>query len=90
MKANPKHAAVVVEDRRASLTVSYSVRRKADGADLESDSNSFSEIIGGREDLTEAQAVAAVVECAQGWANNFRAEHPDLDLGVWDSTGNCY
>ena len=73
--------AVVIDGRYVSLTVHYNT------GDY-SDSNCFSELIGGRSELTESEAVDAVIAQAKGWAANMRAE--GHDLGVWDDAGNHY
>lgn len=80
MKTN--NEAVKVNGNQVVLEVSYCI------ADVESDSNTFSEIIGGRNDTTKAQAIAAVIESAKVWANGMRAE--GHDLSVWDEAGNHY
>jgi hypothetical protein len=85
MKTTKRGAeAVVVEDGRATLDVHYSIT----GPSEYSDANRFSEIIGGRNDTTEAQATEAVLEAARAWANGMRGE--GHDIGVWDDAGNHY
>ena len=77
-----KDQAVKVNGNRVVLEVSYCITNVA------SDSNTFSEIIGGRNDTTRAQAVASVIECAKAWANMMRSE--GNDICVWDASGRHY
>ena len=79
---NVKNAGVKVDGNRVELRVSYCI------PNVESDSNTFSELIGGRHDTTKEQAIAAVIDSAKSWANNLRAE--GHSVAVWDEVGNHY
>jgi hypothetical protein len=79
---NNNNEAVKVNGNQVTLEVFYCI------PDEESDSNRFSEIIGGRNDMTVTDAVAAVIESAKAWANGMRAE--GHNIGVWDEAGNHY
>lgn len=81
--SNQSKAAVKVEGNRVSLEVTYCI------PNVDSGSNSFSEVIGGsREPLTEEQAINEVIESAKCWASGFRQEHPEVS--VFDEAGNNY
>jgi hypothetical protein len=77
-----KNEAVKVNGNQVVLEVAYCI------PNVESDSNTFSEIIGGCNDTTKAQATAAVIESAKAWANRMRAE--GHEISVWDEAGNQY
>ena len=71
-----------VDGNEVKLEVTYSI------PNIESGTNTFSELFGGRHDTTKEQAVAAVLEAVKGWANEMRARFPDVS--VWDDNGKHY
>ena len=82
MSQTTKNEAVRIEGNQVELVVHYCI------ANLESDSNRFSEVIGGRYDTTKDEAIAAVVGSAKAWATGLRAD--GHDVCVWDDAGNFY
>lgn len=86
MKTNEtKAAAVKVDGRLARLEITYKWRM--DGQEY-SDSNAFTEIVGGRDDFTESQARRLCVKAAAAWVGGMRGE--GYDVSAFDDFGNCY
>lgn len=85
--ANRSTSAVVVEGRRVVLEVHYKI--VGPGVE-ESDSNIFSDIVGGLGQATETQAKQSVVNAAAAWVSGIRLDNPTWEIHAWDDCGNSY
>ena len=70
-----------ITDGEVRLTVSYCV------PNVESDSETFFEIIGGRQETTRLEAVESVMAQAKSFADKLRQGYPNLDVSVFDDCG---
>lgn len=81
--------AVVIKNHLAELTVTVVTLRNNEN--INSDSNTFTEVVGGcRDNFSKDQAIQAVLGFAQDWANSLRNDNPELEFSIFDSAGNCY
>ena len=81
---NSKMAAVTIDGRSAKREIHYKITAPSEG----SDSNVFSDVIGGRFENTELHARRSCVDQANDWVRQMRAD--GFEISAWDAEGNTY
>ena len=81
-KLKRKDQSVIIDGHEVKLTVTYCV------PNVDSNTNTFSEFIGGRYDTSKDDAISMVISSANAFADQMRSSYPEIS--VWDDSGNSY